>query len=209
MIASLSDVKVASVDVEQYVQMRRRHINPALVEQPGFRGSTLLRAEAQPTPAEVAFALFNYWADEAAAAAWATARRHDEVSEYVIPLVRSITSRRYELIDDASVTADDENHARVARISVQQVKADRVQEYLEYRRSVIHPSMARADGFVAAWVLRDVTDPARFAIYLRWASAQAGEAYFHSPHHLGEITDRVKALLEGSLTTNRYEIVTV
>ena len=74
---------------------------------------------------------------------------------------------------------------------------------------MIHPSMAKADGFVAAWVLRDVADPARFAIYLRWASAANGEEYFHSPHHLGEITDRVKELLEGSLTTNRYEVVPV
>jgi heme-degrading monooxygenase HmoA len=209
MLAGLSEVKVAPGDVEQYVEMRRRHINPALVEQPGFRGSTLLRADSQPNPAEVVFALFNFWADEASAKAWATAPRHDEVSEYVIPLVRSITSKRYELVENASATAGDEGRARVARISVQQVKADRVQEYLDYRRSVIHPSMARADGFVAAWVLRDVTDPARFAIYLRWASARAGEDYFHSPHHLGEITDRVKALLEGSLTTNRYEIVAV
>jgi heme-degrading monooxygenase HmoA len=209
MLASLSDVKVGTGDVQQYVQMRRQHINPALAEQPGFRGSTLLRADTQPNPAETAFALFNFWENEAAAQAWATAPRHEEVSEYVIPIVKSIAGRRYHLIDDASTTAGDESRARVARISVQQVKASRVHEYLEYRRSVIHPSMAKADGFVAAWVLRDVTDAARFAIYLRWASAQAGETYFHSPFHLGDITDRVKALLEGSLTTNRYEIVAV
>jgi heme-degrading monooxygenase HmoA len=209
MLASLSDIKVAPGDVQQYVQMRRQHINPALAEQPGFRGSTLLRAEAQPDPAVVAFALFNFWEDEAAAKAWAVAPRHEEVSQYVIPLVRSITSRRYERADGASVTGGDETRARVARISIQQVKANRVQEYLEYRRTVIHPSMARADGFIAAWVLRDVTDPARFAIYLRWGSAEAGEAFFHSPFHLGAITDRVKDLLEGSLTTHRYEITPV
>lgn len=209
MLASLSEVKIAPGDVQQYVEMRRRHINPALAEQPGFRGTTLLRADAQPNPAEVVFALFNFWTDEASAKVWATAARHDEVSEYVIPLVRSITSRRYELVEDASTTAGDERRARVARISVQQVKANRVQEYLDYRRSVIHPSMARAEGFVAAWALRDLTDPARFGVYLRWESAQAGESYFHSPSHLGEITDRVKELLEGSLTTNRYEIVPV
>ena len=75
MLASLSDIKVAPGDVEQYVQMRRRHINPALAEQRGFRGSTLLRAEAQPDPAEVAFALFNFWDDEATAKAWAVAVR--------------------------------------------------------------------------------------------------------------------------------------
>ena len=209
MLASLSDITVAPGDVPQYVQMRRQHINPALAEQPGFQGSTLLRADSQPNPAEVAFALFNFWDDEATAKAWAGAPRHEAVSQYVIPLVRSITSRRYERVEDASVTPGEEDRARVGRISVQQVKADRVQDYLAYRRSVIHPSMARADGFVAAWVLRDVTDPARFAIYLRWASAEAGEAYFHSPHHLGEITDRVKEFLEGSLTTNRYQIVPV
>jgi heme-degrading monooxygenase HmoA len=209
MLAGLSDITVAPGDVQQYVQMRRQHINPVLAEQPGFRGSTLLRAEAQPDPAAVAFALFNFWDDEAAAKAWAIAPRHEEVSQHVIPLVRSITSRRYERADGASATGGDEKHARVARISIQHVKANRVQEYLEYRRTVIHPSMARADGFIAAWVLKDVTDPARFAIYLRWASAAAGEAYFHSPFHLGEITDRVKELLEGSLTTNRYEIVPV
>jgi heme-degrading monooxygenase HmoA len=137
------------------------------------------------------------------------APRHEEVSEYVIPLVKAIASKRYERVDDTSATAGDERRARVARISIQQVKAGRTREYLDYRRSVIHPHMERADGFVAAWALRDLTDPARFAIYLRWASVEAAEAFFHLPVHLGEITDRVKELLEGSLTTNRYQIVPV
>lgn len=209
MLASLSDVTVAPGDVEKYVQMRRLHINPALVEQPGFRGTTLLRADVQPDPAVVKFGLFNFWENEAAAKVWATAPRHEEVSEYVIPLVKSITSRRYERVDGTSVTVGDENRARVARISIQQVKPGRVDEYLDYRRSVIHPGMAKSDGFVGAWVLRDVTDPARFAIYIRWISAEAGDAHFNSLFHLGEITDRVKDLLAGSLTTNRYQIVPV
>jgi heme-degrading monooxygenase HmoA len=209
MLANLSDVKIAPADVEQYILMRRQHINPVLAQQPGFRGSTLLRPHVQPSPDLVTFALFNHWADEAAAAAWAVAPRHDEVSQYVIPLVRSISSHRYELMGAASVTSADESVARVARISFQKVKAGRIEEYLDYRRTVIHPSMEKADGFVAAWVLRDTKDPARFAIYLRWASAEAGEAYFQLPHHLGAITDRVKELIESPLATTRYDIVPV
>jgi len=209
MLATLSDVKVAPQDVEQYVQMRRQHINPVLAEQHGFRGSTLLRAHAQPNAGETAFALFNFWDDEATAQAWAVAPQHDEVSQYVIPLVRSITSHRYNVVDAASLTARSEELAHVARISVQKVRADRVEEYLEYRRTVIHPSMAHADGFVAAWVLRDLTDSARFAIYLRWTSTDAAEAHFHLPFHLGEITDRVKELIESPLATARYDIVPV
>lgn len=209
MLANLSDVKVAPGDVEQYILMRRQHINPVLAQQPGFMGSTLLRPQVQPSSDLVTFALFNYWADEASAAAWAVAPRHDEVSQYVIPLVRAISSHRYERVEAASVTARDESVARVARISFQKVKAGRVEEYLDYRRTVIHPSMVKADGFVAAWVLRDTKDPARFGIYLRWASAEAGEAYFHLPHHLGEITDRVKELIESPLVTTRYDVVPV
>jgi heme-degrading monooxygenase HmoA len=113
------------------------------------------------------------------------------VSQYVIPLVRSITTKRYERVEEASVTSRDEGVARVARISIQRVKPGRATEYLDYRRTVIHPNMAAAEGFVAAWVLRDATDPARFAIYLRWASAEAAEAHFHQPLHLGETTGRV------------------
>ena len=209
MIASLSDLKVAPQDVERYLLMRRQHINPVLAEQPGFRGSMLLRARQQPDPSEVAFALFNCWADDKSAQAWAVAPRHDEVSQYVIPLVRSITGKRYQRVEEASVTATDERSARVARVSIQQVKADRIQDYLDYRQTVIHPSMAKAPGFVAAWVLRDITDRARFAIYQRWASDETSEAYFHLPFHLGEITDRVKELIESPLATNRYDVVPV
>jgi heme-degrading monooxygenase HmoA len=209
MIASLSDLQIAPPDVDRYVQMRREHINPVLAQQPGFLGSTLLRPRDQPDPALVAFALFNFWADQASAQAWAVAPRHDEVSQYVIPLVRSITIKRYERVEEASVTSRAEGGARVARISIQRVKPGRAAEYLEYRRTVIHPNMAAAEGFVAAWVLRDATDPARFAIYLRWASAEAAEAHFHQPLHLGEITERVKALIESPLATSRYDIVPV
>jgi heme-degrading monooxygenase HmoA len=209
MIASLSELQIAPADVDRYVQMRREHINPALAQQPGFLGSTLLRPLEQPDPAATAFTLFNFWKDQASAQAWAVAPRHDEVSRHVIPLVRSITTKRYERVEEASLTAGDEGRARVARISMQRVRPDRIGEYLDYRRTVIHPHMAAAHGFIAAWVLRDATDHARFAIYLRWTSADAADAHFRQPFHLGEITDRVKALIESPLATSRYEIVPV
>jgi len=131
------------------------------------------------------------------------------VSQHVIPLVRSITSKRYQRVEEASVTAADERSARVARVSIQQVKADRIPDYLDYRQTVIHPSMAKAPGFIAVWVLRDAADRARFVIYQRWASDEASEAYFHLPFHLGEITDRVRGLIESPLATNRYDVVPV
>ncbi len=209
MLATLSDVQVAVEDFDQYVRMRRDQINPALRTQPGFLGTDLLRARDAATEGEVTLALFNYWADQPSRDAWATAPRHDEVSQYVIPLVRKISSRGYVREDAASTTGGDPAKAQVGRISIQDVVADRVEEYLDYRRTVIHPSMAAAPGFISAEVLRDLEIPNRFAISFRWESDEAGEAYFHTPFHLGEITDRVRELLSSRLSTNRYDVVAV
>lgn len=209
MIATLSDLQIASAELEKYVDMRRMHINRALAEQPGFEGSVLLRARERKAAGEENLALFNFWDSAADADAWKVAPRHDEVAEYVIPLVKSITTNSYERIEDASVTAAPASAARVARISIQDIKPARVNEYLAYRRDVIHPSMESADGFVSAWVLRDVERAARFAIFFRWRDDDAAETYFHDPYHLGEITDRVRELLAGSLSTERYDILPV
>jgi heme-degrading monooxygenase HmoA len=207
MLATLSDVQVAVNDFDEYVRMRRDHINPELRNQPGFIGTDLLRARDSSVDGEVTLALFNYWADDESRAAWATAPAHDEVSKFVIPLVRRIMSRGYVREDAASTTSSGPASAMVGRISIQDVVADRVQEYLDYRRTVIHPSMAAAPGFVSAEVFRDLEQANRFAISFRWESDEAGEAYFHMPFHLGEITDRVRELLSNRLSTNRYDVV--
>ena len=114
-----------------------------------------------------------------------------------------------ERVEDASTTAAPESSAQVARISIQDIEPGRVDEYLAYRRDVIHPSMQSADGFVSAWVLRDIERDTRFAMFFRWRDNIAAETYFHDPYHLGEITDRVQELLAGTLSTERYDIVSV
>jgi heme-degrading monooxygenase HmoA len=208
--ATLSDVKIAPADVETYIEMRRLHINPTLREQPGFQGSVLLKAREQPGQDELTFALFNFWADAEAAAAWAVAPVHDEVSEYVIPLVRSITSKRYERVEAASITHADESRARMARIAYQQIKPNRMQEYLDYRRDVIHKSMSDAAGFVSAWTFRDAADPNLIAIFFQWESDEAADAYFHQPFHLGEITDRVTEMIDSKLIAGaRYDVIPI
>ena len=152
MIATLSNLEIASTDFDTYIDMRRLHINPALLEQRGFEGSVLLRGTTQQAAGEERLALFNLWDSVTSSKDWSVAPRHDEVAEFVIPLVRSITTTHYERIEDASTTAAPESSAQVARISIQDIEPGRVDEYLAYRRDVIHPSMQSADGFVSAWV---------------------------------------------------------
>ena len=123
----------------------------------------------------------QFLADAEAASAWAVAPRHDEVSDYVIPLARSIMSKRYQRVDEASLTHADESQARMARIAYQHIKPERMQEYLNYRRDVIHPSMAAADGFVSAWTFRDVTNPNMVAIFFQWESDETADRTFISP----------------------------
>lgn len=209
MIATLSRAQIADGDFNAYVEARRAHINPMLARQPGFQGSTLLKARQPEAEGESTVALFNFWESEEAAKAWSTAPQHDEVAEHVIPLVQSITSRRYERIDDTSVSRADEASAAVGRISVQEIKPGRMDEYLAYRREVIHPSMEEADGFVGAWVFRDLEVADRLAIYFQWADDASAEAYFNLPFHLGEITDRVRELLAGRLSTDRFDFVQI
>ena len=135
------------------------------------------------------------------------APKHDEVSQYVIPLVASIQSRRLERLDKYSATKP--GNATVGRIADQRVRAGRVDDYLEYRRTVIHPSMEDADGFVGAWVFAMPDDPERLLIYFQWESEDAYAAYFNAPYHLGEITDRVKEMVDGRLGSAQYSIVEV
>ena len=84
MIATLSDLQIASAELEKYVDMRRMHINRALAEQPGFEGSVLLRARERKAAGEENLALFNFWDSAADADAWksgAPARRGGRVRD--------------------------------------------------------------------------------------------------------------------------------
>ena len=61
MIATLSNLEIASTDFDTYIDMRQLHINPALLEQRGFEGSVLLRGTTQQAAGEERLALFNLW----------------------------------------------------------------------------------------------------------------------------------------------------
>jgi hypothetical protein len=48
------------------------------------------------------------------------------------------------------------------------------------------------------------------AIFFQWESDDAADAYFHQPYHLGEITDRVREMIESTLAAGaRYDVVPV
>ncbi len=205
MLVILSDLTIVPRDVDHYIALRREFVDPVMLEQPGFKGVTLLYPQVPRNG--VSMLMCNKWADEAAARSWGASVRHEEVSSHVRPLVRSIASRFYERVDDAS-TRPSESEGQVAWISLQHVREDRLPDYLAYRHQALDPRMIGASGFASASLLREAAERHRFAVYCSWASDAHVRAHFGAPVENVE-AHGVAEFVEQRPLTASYDVVAV
>jgi 4-oxalocrotonate tautomerase len=92
--------------------------------------------------------------------------------------------------------------------SVSRVKAasGRAEEYLEYRKQDVHPTMGRMPGFQAAFVAKDRDDDQRFLLFNRWDSEAAWRNYQGTKEH-DDLRAKIRTDLTEEMDIERYALV--
>jgi heme-degrading monooxygenase HmoA len=173
---ALSHVLVASAAIDEYVEARQMHINPALGEQPGYEGSILLRPRDDAEP--VRLALLNVWTGPEYQRRWAESPRCAELMRSVDHIVRRLEHRCYQRIEDASIVVGDQHKIAMCSIGVDDVLPGHSESYLRRWRDVANPSLSQAPGFVGVSVFTNPDEPDRFLSFLRWEGDDAADQYY-------------------------------
>lgn len=209
MYVTLTNLTVREEDFSQYVDLRRRLVNPAMRSWPGSDGSMLLRRRTNGAQGGVALTLVNLWDTADSQREWADSKLHVELNGNLNKVVSSSAYRLFRRIDGSSVTIGTPMATGMAAIGIHHVSGGRTQEYLARRRDIVHPSMSQAEGFIGTWVLADPDDRDSFTCFFQWESDMAADTYYDSPEHRGPVSNSVTSLCDGSVASIRYDVVPV
>jgi heme-degrading monooxygenase HmoA len=202
---ALARVSVRKSDVEEYVAVRRSHINPAMAEQPGYERSVLLRPRDREDTLRLA--LLNWWATPADQQRWAESSRHEDVLGAAAHLVQGLDSRVYERNDELSILVGDPGSAAMCSIGDHQVVAGRGQDYIARRRDIANPSMRKAPGFVGISVYAAPGEADRFGVFFQWASDHVADEYYDSSEHTKDVYGAIDDVLTHAPASERFDLL--
>jgi heme-degrading monooxygenase HmoA len=178
---AFSHVLVASSAIDEYVEVRRRRINPAMGTQPGYEGSILLRPRDDAEP--VRLALLNVWTGPEYQRHWGESPRCAALMRSVDHLVRRLEHRPYQRIEDASIVVGDQHKIAMCSIGLDDVVPGQSESYLARWCDVAIPSLSQAPGFVGVSVFANPDEPDRFLTFLRWERDDAADQYYATSEH--------------------------
>lgn len=202
---SISWVRTSLPHIDDYLDYRRDHVNPAMATMPGFLGSTILKELSD----QQSFLVMNQWEGEAAWRNYEATNAHDELKDKIRgELVEEMEIGRYSTVDLPLSSGLDENIAphRYFTVSTHRVKPDNSEIYLKLRSTAVHPAMSDFPGFVSSNAMESLDEHYTFLIVNSWESKEAADRYSGSPAHY-TLRDQVRAILSEHSGTRQYELV--
>lgn len=206
MLIVLSDAKTTVADAERYLALRRSVINPAMQEQEGFQGLASLKPRNFDT--HVRFALLSWWTGAEEQKRWADTPLHAEILDEMGRFATWDEVFYYEQLDDLSPRVGDPRTATLASIGFHRPLPGRADDYISVRRDLANPSLAKADGFIAATVGRKLGTTDQFMVFFEWADDAKSEEYGASVEHVDVVYPAVADVLTELVPSERYDVVT-
>jgi 4-oxalocrotonate tautomerase len=202
---SFSDVETFSDRRDEYLTYRKENVHPTMAKMPGFQDVFV----AQDLTDDDKFVLLIRWDSEASQVHYQGTPEHDELKAKIRgELVSKMDMQGYSLLDFAygGNFSHGEPQPYYLTLSTHNVKPEKVNAYLEYRRAEIHPVMASFEGFVSSSVLLEVGSDSRFLIVNQWLTEEGMRAYGSSTLH-DSLRGQVHPLLTETPVNRRFKVM--